>query len=99
MGYLWYDGGTSSLRWGRIGYLGVQLLWGLERFPWYGTGTSGWNVTGWGVEGECRDCSRVQAGGWGLLGEKNPPWKQIGVNFGEMQLKGEQREVHVQICV
>lgn len=55
----------------------------------------------WGMQG------LLQGAGWrlGSFKKRNPPWKQISVNFGEMQLKGgegsfgEQREVHIQICL
>lgn len=75
---------------GKMGYLGAQLLRGLERFPWYETGTPGVEINevggGRGMQG------LLQGAGWrlGSFREQNPPWEQISVNFGEMQLKGEE---------
>lgn len=55
-----------------MGYLGVQLLRRLERFPWQGTGTPGVECNEVCVcdEGEMQGLLQGQAGGWGLLGKK-----------------------------
>lgn len=89
-----------------MGYLGVQFLRGLERFSWHGIGTPGVECNEVCVcGGKCRDCSRGQAGGWGLFGKKNPTmgtdkdelWGDAAEGRGGSF--GEQREVNVQICV
>lgn len=61
-----------------MGYLGVQLLQGLEKFLWYGTGTPGVECNG---VGGMQGLFRGQAGGWGFSGEKST----MGTDKGELR--------------